>query len=51
MAVLNGEDAAMSVKLAAAEGASCVEAYDALSGLRTIEELREKIANGWEQTQ
>lgn len=50
MAVLNGEDADMSIKLAAAEGASCVEAYDALSGLRTMEELKEKIANGWEQT-
>ena len=50
MAALSGEDVAMSVKLAAAEGASCVEAYDALSGLRTMEELKEKIANGWEQT-
>ena len=50
MAALSGEDAAMSVKLAAAEGASCVEAYDALSGLRTMEELKEKIADGWEQT-
>lgn len=36
-------------KLAAAQGASCVEAYDALGGLRTIEELEARIARGWEK--
>jgi len=49
MALLTGETAETSIKLAAAEGASCVEAYDALSGLRRLEELKEKIANGWQQ--
>ena len=35
------------VRLAAATGASCVEAYDALSGLKPFAELEEKIARGW----
>jgi hypothetical protein len=35
------------VQLAAAEGASCVEAYDALSGLRSFEELEARIDAGW----
>ena len=35
--------------LAAATGASCVEAYDALSGLRPFEELLRKIEAGWEK--
>ena len=35
--------------LAAATGASCVEAYDALGGLKSLEELRTKIAAGWEK--
>ena len=34
--------------LAAATGASCVEAYDALSGLKPLSELKVKIAEGWE---
>lgn len=34
---------------AAATGASCVEAYDALSGLRSFEELDRKIQAGWEK--
>ncbi|MCU6762641.1 Uncharacterized sugar kinase ydjH [uncultured Roseburia sp.] len=38
------------VRLAAAQGASCVESYDALSGLRTLEELEEKIEAGWKKT-
>lgn len=45
--VLNGEDPEMCLHLAAATGASCVEAYDALSGLKPLEELKEKIAAGW----
>lgn len=49
MAVLTGENAEMSLKLAAAEGACCVEAYDSLSGLRTIPELKKRIADGWEK--
>lgn len=35
------------LRLAAATGASCVEAYDALSGLRSFEELERKISGGW----
>lgn len=36
------------VRNAAAEGACCVEAYDALSGIKTIEEIEKKIDQGWE---
>lgn len=36
------------VQLAAATGACCVEAYDALSGLKPLSELRARIAAGWE---
>lgn len=35
--------------LAAATGASCVTAYDSLSGLLPLDELREKIARGWKK--
>ena len=34
--------------LAAAEGACAVTAYDALSGIKTIAELEEMLASGWE---
>lgn len=46
--VLRGFGPAECAALAAAEGACCVTAYDALSGLRPIEELAEKIRAGWE---
>lgn len=42
--------AATSLDLAAATGASCVAAYDALSGLKPLNELRQKIEKGWEKT-
>ena len=48
-AVLDGYDPQMSMHLAAGTGASCVEAYDTLSGLRSFEELKEKISSGWEK--
>ncbi|MEG0189737.1 MAG: carbohydrate kinase family protein [Lachnospiraceae bacterium] len=48
-AVLDGYSYTECLQLAAGTGASCVAAYDALSGLKTFEELREKIANGWEK--
>lgn len=48
-AVLEGCDWRKALHLAAGTGASCVEAYDALSGLRSFEELEEKIANGWDK--
>ena len=46
-AVLRGYTPAECTALAAAEGACCVTAYDALSGLKHIEELAEKISSGW----
>lgn len=48
-AMLEGRTLGNSVCLAAATGASCVEAYDALSGLKSFEELENKITNGWEK--
>lgn len=49
-AVLEGCSLEESLHLAAASGASCVAAYDALSGLKTFDELREKIKQGWQKT-
>ena len=37
------------MQLAAAAGASCVEAYDALGGLKSLEQLEERIDKGWEK--
>lgn len=48
-AMLEGEDFATTVALAAAEGACCVEDYGALGGIKTLPELKEKIAAGWEK--
>ncbi len=48
-ATLNGFLPERCLQLAAATGASCVSAYDALSGLKPFEELIEKIDNGWEK--
>ena len=38
-----------ALHLAAGTGASCVTAYDALSGLKSFEELKKKINAGWEK--
>ena len=46
--VLSGRTPEECVALAAAEGACCVTAYDALSGLKSIRDLEELIRNGWE---
>lgn len=46
-AILDGYSLEESVRLAAATGASCVAAYDALGGLKSFEELERKIAAGW----
>ena len=46
-AVLSGRDPEACVALAAAEGACCVTAYDALSGLKPLDELEERIRRGW----
>jgi len=45
--VLRGADLSEAVQMAAATGACCVAAYDALGGLRPLEELKEKIKGGW----
>lgn len=49
VSILNGESPRMCLHLAAGTGASCVEAYDALSGLRSFDELKAKINAGWEK--
>jgi sugar/nucleoside kinase (ribokinase family) len=46
-AILHGLPLERCVHLASAAGASCVEAYDALSGLKSLEELGAKIDAGW----
>ena len=47
-AVLADKTPEECVALAAAEGACCVTAYDALSGLKSIPELEDRIRAGWE---
>jgi len=46
-AIVTGHSSSECLQLATATGASCVAAYDALSGLKSFEELKEKIQNGW----
>ena len=48
-AMLEGDSPENCMHLAAATGASCVEAYDALSGIKPLAELRAKIASGWKK--
>lgn len=48
-AMLEGGPLEDCMHLAAATGASCVAAYDALSGLQPLDELREKIRAGWKK--
>ena len=45
--VLGGECPGECLHLAAAAGACCVEAYDSLSGLKPLAELKQRIAAGW----
>lgn len=47
--MLNGENPEMCLHLAAGTGASCVASYDALSGLKSLDELKIKISSGWEK--
>lgn len=47
-AVMLGKTPDECVALAAAEGACAVTSYDALGGLKSIEELEARIASGWE---
>ena len=46
-AALNGETPEDCARLAAAEGAASVTSYDALGGLMTMEQLKEKLLSGW----
>lgn len=48
-AVISGYSLENCLKLAAATGACCVSEYDALSGLRPLDDLMKKIDQGWEQ--
>lgn len=48
-AVLNGESPETAMQLATATGACCVTAYDALGGLKPLDELKEKISAGWQK--
>ncbi len=48
-AMLEGYSLEECMQLATATGACCVEAYDALSGLKSFEELQQKINAGWEK--
>lgn len=49
--VMQGESLEEAVQMAAATGACCVAAYDALSGLKPLEQLKEKIRKGWEKNE
>lgn len=48
-AMLQGRGLKDCVRLAAAAGACCVEEYDALGGLRPLDELEQKINSGWKK--
>ncbi len=47
-AVLQGKTPAECAALAAAEGACAVTSYDALGGLKSLNDLDERIASGWD---
>ncbi len=49
-AMTNGCGLAECLTFAVATGASCVESYDALSGLKSFDEINRKIAAGWKRT-
>jgi len=38
-----------AIKIACATGSECVQTYDALSGIKTLEETRVLLAKGWEK--
>ena len=48
LAAADGKAPDVCAALAAAEGACAVTTYDALSGLKSLEELQQRIASGWE---
>lgn len=48
-AVLQGYPFSRCLQLATATGASCVETYDSLGGLRSFKELEKRIDAGWKK--
>lgn len=50
-AMLQGNTLEECMHLATGAGALCVSSYDALSGLKPLEEIRKKIAAGWEKSE
>ena len=50
-AVLREDKLEKAVQLAVAQGACCVEEYDSLSGLKSLEELEDKIQLGWQKNE
>lgn len=48
-AMLDGYSLEDCMHLAAGTGASCVSAYDALSGLKSFDELNQMIKSGWKK--
>lgn len=48
LAAAEGKNPEQCAALAAAEGACAVTAYDALSGLKPLDQLEKRIASGWE---
>lgn len=48
---LRGYGMKKSVCMATAAGASCVEAYDALSGLCSFEKLQKRVESGWKKSE
>ncbi len=47
--VLNGESLQTALRMATATGACCVEAMDALSGIKPLDEIKKKIESGWKK--
>ena len=50
-AMIQGYPFERCLQLAAATGASCVAAVDALSGLKSFDELAHRIDKGWEKNE
>ncbi len=50
-AALQGYSLEHALQMATATGASCVAAYDALSGLKSFEQLQQKIDAGWRKNE
>ena len=48
-AVIRGYSWEKCLQMATATGASCVETYDGISGLKSFAELQQKIEAGWEK--